>query len=332
MIYKISISNYKCIKHEVLPLKPLTIVTGLNSTGKSTFINSILLIEQCATGADIGLSSNYDVIRSKYLNEREVELQAFYSSGNSRLLKINPEGVERLYPDELPQFEKGIYYLSANRIGIEEQVRFDNQRHAIGVRGESVFNTFELEKSEPVIEKLRRYTPSFTLQHQVNYWLSEILGLNLVLSTQKNTQEKVDINFSNDKIQGISPKNLGAGVSYLVKVLITCLRAKENDILLLENPEIHLHPYAQAKLGEFLTFIASAGIQVIVETHCEHLINKVQYEIYKKHLPHDSAILLYKANIVDNFQTIQFKPDGNFAVHFPEGFFDATLKELMEME
>ena len=135
-----------------------------------------------------------------------------------------------------------------------------------------------------------------------------------------------------DDLSNLSPQQLGVGVSYLVKTLIMCLRAKEGDLLMIENPELHLHPAAQARLGEFFTYIANAGIQVLLETHCEHLINKLQYQIFKDRFEHGRAVVYYKGGITSPFETIRFTEGGKFKTPFPEGFFDATLEELLEIE
>lgn len=331
MINRIYIDNYKCIEREDLEIKPLTIITGLNSTGKSTLLQSILLAEQYDVN-NIDLSTKYDVIRCKYTNRNEVCIRTYWDDVQKEfIVKENDIRV----PDSTNNINYAtsdrLYYLSANRIGSEDVVKlFDT--HTIGSRGERIFSTFEQEKMSIVDENLRRYKESYTLQHQVDYWLSYILGINLRLRTDKISEENISIKYESDGLQNILPKNLGTGVSYLVKVLIICLRAKQGDVLLIENPEIHLHPSAQAKLGEFLSFIANAGIQVIVETHCEHLINRVQYAIYKKEIAFKSVLLLYKSGIIDKFKQISFNSDGKYAVAFPEGFFDATLNELMEME
>ena len=101
-----------------------------------------------------------------------------------------------------------------------------------------------------------------------------------------------------DGLGNISPFQLGAGVSYLTKMLIMCLRAKKNDVILIENPEIHLHPASQAKVGEFLAFIVRAGIRVIIETHCEHLIYiRSVMRFIKKRFLKDDVTILYKEGI-----------------------------------
>lgn len=101
---------------------------------------------------------------------------------------------------------------------------------------------------------------------------------------------------------------------------------------MIENPEIHLHPAAQSKLGEFFAFIASAGIQLIIETHCEHLLNRLRYEVYRDAITPDDLIIYYKGGITDPFQPIHVMKNGKYDVDFPTGFFDATLTELLEME
>ena len=330
MINRIYIDNYKCIELEDLEIKPLTIITGLNSTGKSSLLQSVLLAEQYDT--DNELSTKYEVIKCKYSNRNEVCIRTYWDSGNYKEFLVKENGIINSdCSNNINAASNRLYYLSANRIGSEDVVKLFNS-HSIGSKGERVFSTYEQEKMSIVDEKLRRYKESYTLQHQVDYWLSYILGIKLRLRTEKISEENLNIKYDSDGLQNILPKNLGAGVSYLVKVLIMCLRANQGDVLLIESPEIHLHPSAQAKLGEFLSFITNAGIQAIVETHCEHLINRVQYAIYKKEIAYDSVLLLYKPGIIDNFKQISFNLDGKFAVDFPEGFFDATLNELMEIE
>ena len=158
------------------------------------------------------------------------------------------------------------------------------------------------------------------------------MGLKLELKTEKRNEQTVEVKYNSDNIPGILPTQLGAGVSYLAKVLILCLRSNPGDVVMIENPEIHLHPAAQSRLGDFFAFIANAGIQLIIETHCDHLINKLQYLVFKKAFDAEQAIIYYKKGIIDPFERIQLNKEGRFQTEFPSGFFDATLAELLEME
>ena len=93
-----------------------------------------------------------------------------------------------------------------------------------------------------------------------------------------------------------------------------------------------MHPAAQSKLGEFFAFIASAGIQLILETHCEHLLNRLRYEVYHERIDPDQLVIYYKGGIIEPFQVIHIRENGKYDVAFPGGFFDATLTELLEIE
>lgn len=59
----------------------------------------------------------------------------------------------------------------------------------------------------------------------------------------------------------------------MVAVLVMCLSAPEKGVIIIENPEIYLHPSAQAKVCEFLYFIAARDRQIFVETHSDHIFN-----------------------------------------------------------
>lgn len=337
MISHLHIENYKCIDNADLNIKPLTIVTGLNSTGKSTLIQSILLPE-CYGSFDpsiLGLSTKYDMIRSRYLGGKKsviVRLE-LVDGKEGKSLVLDPDDNSKIEMGEkVPSLfdDKGLYYLSANRtIADTEKVTYG--KIMVVPDGRNLFSVFDMEKSNTVIEELRKYEESYTLQSQVNYWLTYITGQKLEVTTEKPLDDLVVIKYTSDGLNNISPSNLGTGVTHLAKVLIACLRAKQGNVILVENPEIHLHPSAQAKLGEFFAYVANAGIQIIIETHCEHLINRVQYAVYNHEIKHDDIIILYKGNVTDPFKEIPLQNNGHFNVPFPEGFFDATLSELIEM-
>ena len=145
---------------------------------------------------------------------------------------------------------------------------------SIGKNGEFIFGYFEQNKDVILNDKLLKFPQSgASLKVQVNEWLAYILDLPISLQTEKITSTNVKVSFSSDGFDNINPFNLGAGNSYLVKVLIVTLMCCQQGTVLIENPEIHLHPKAQARLGEFLAWVAQGGVQVIVETHSEQPVN-----------------------------------------------------------
>lgn len=335
MINHIDITNFKCLDSEQLDIRPLTIITGLNSTGKSSLIQSLLLPTKLFSknGQRLldNLDSSFTSIRNLYMNAKEVNVTVYMD--NKMVDCIIKQEETLLMSPESPvlELENDLYYLSANRIGAEFNSKISAD-FKIGIVGEYILGTFEKEKSYPIIGKLIKNQSSFTLSSQVNYWLSYVLGIPMELQTEKRTEQSVEVRYKSDGIPNITPFQLGSGVGYLTKILIMCLRAKENNVLIIENPEIHLHPAAQSRLGEFFVFIANAGIQLIIETHCEHLIFKVQHQVYKKNFDSDKVQILYKKSITERFSPISLRKDGKFLIDFPDGFFDVSIADLIERE
>jgi hypothetical protein len=127
--------------------------------------------------------------------------------------------------------------------------------------------------------------------------------------------------------------NVGTGVSQLLPVLVLCLSAPVGSTILIEQPELHLHPAVQSRLGEFFFASIFSGRQIIVETHSEHLINRLRLLAATGVLvpERDASILFLKR---DKFGSesipIEIMPDGSFS-RWPDQFFDEAEKVLAEM-
>jgi predicted ATPase len=334
MINNLEIKQFKCIGNENFTFKNLTILTGLNSAGKSSVIQSILLMSHYFGDTKFLLENMIDFTnnKNKYLNAKEFSININNVTLTKNIDEINKQGFLENFTNE-----QNIFYISANRLGPEELYLY-NSENKIGKHGEFIFGYYEQNKKNEIDENLIKSEISNILQHNIDYWLSYILDAKIELITERLTSNYVKVSYNFDKLNGISPFNLGAGTSYLAKVLIVCLLAKKDNILLIENPEIHLHPQAQAKLGEFFAFIASNGVQIILETHCEHLINKIRYEVYKDNINDDDVIIYYKETANLAFEQVKIDKNGHFIrknkennESFPTGFFDSTLSELLEI-
>lgn len=336
MIDSLHIRGLKSIDDQAFEIKPLTIITGLNSTGKSTLLQSVLLVARL--DSENGrmflpeVTTRFEILRNKYTKAGKISIDLAGKWGQCRF-SMKTDFSACNYPEKKsrPIIEDNFFYLSANRIGPENLASISDEK-ICGLNGEALFGTYEKEKSKALRESLIRDDNSYTLSTQVNYWLCHILGLPIELSTNQVNQMTADVRYKSDGIPDIMPSELGAGVSYLAKVLILCLRASEGDLVMIENPEIHLHPAAQSRLGEFLAFIAARGVQLIIETHCDNLINRVRYEIFAGRFSADDVVIYYKETITRPFIRIDIDRNGQYTPGFPSGFFDATLSELIEMD
>lgn len=234
MISRLYIKNFKAIGEETFELRPLTIFTGRNSTGKSSCLQAILAVLQHLSPAAGYLLQECELdfahIRNRNVNAKTVEVELTDSDGDSLGIVVK-DGLaevhgETPYPMEA---EKNVYYLNANRSAYDNLEKVSGQ-YKSGIKGEFLFGTFEEEKSNEVIPALRVVKDSNTLSSQVDYWLGYILGMELEMSSQKVTSQQVQVSYKSGLLDQLSPRQLGVGVSSLAKILIMCLRAKKGDV------------------------------------------------------------------------------------------------------
>lgn len=190
-------------------------------------------------------------------------------------------------------------YCSAERVGVKDVYEKPiNDESGVGINCEYAFSYLAEKGSKPVKKQfVYDETTKLTLDGQVNYWLQEILGYNVFAEAIEKT-ELVRVFFRNQNMRiSVRPKNIGTGVTYIAEVIISAFSCKAGDILIIENPEIHLHPSAQSKFVDFLTFIASCGVQIIVETHSDHIYNGIRKDIHQDLIDaEDVRIYFFKQN------------------------------------
>ena len=94
------------------------------------------------------------------------------------------------------------------------------------------------------------------------------------------------------------PENVGFGISYSLHVVVALLKAKPGDLLIIENPESHIHPRGQAELGKLIALVAQNDIQVIIETHSDHILNGIRVGIKEHNVLTDRTALFYFEKVV----------------------------------
>jgi len=267
------------------------------------------------------------------------DIKLEYLKNNSNKYEI--QWTEKFKLDDKLNYKNGnLVYISADRIGARDLYEQNqNPLDKIGIYGEYAISYFENNKREKIENYLIKNKNTPTLEDNLNFWLEEILNTHLETEPIKGT-DYIKASFAylvdkNRKPKFVKPKNIGTGTSFLIAILIACLSAKEGNIIIIENPEIHLHPKAQSKLGKFFAFIANGGVQLIIETHNDHIINRISYEEYSKKLKKDEVVIYYKGDAIEPFEKIEIQ-NGQFLDirgnnQFPEGFFDATLQEIFEI-
>jgi len=157
--------------------------------------------------------------------------------------------------------------------------------------------------------------------------------------------EKLQINRLTDRhfevvlSQGGLNENMadtGYGCSQVLPILVAGYNLDEGDILLVQEPEIHLHPKAQAELGTFFYELAKEGIQTIVETHSEHMLLRLQAHVADKEcdLKPEDVNIYYVYLDKDNkrkIKKLELGEDGFFKDEWPHGFFPERYNEAKKI-
>jgi predicted ATPase len=348
MISNLKIKNFKSFNDVDINLNNFTLLTGMNSAGKSTIIQAILLAVQNVTedgrfplnGRLVSLGQFSDV-RNFVKNAKEFNIEVSNDDNYVRFKFTEEDKVNCVISknsnaliDYLHQKNHRISYISSKRIGSQDlyDKNYDSYLN-YGVFGEYAIDYFENHKSNQVEDYLIK-EKSFgkTLEIQVNYWLNYIL--NCEISTEDITgTDQVRVKYKYSKNRYVRPKHIGSGLSYIISLLISVLSSKQDDLIIIENPEIHLHPSAQSKVTEFLTFAAEKGIKLIIETHSDHIFNGVRKSIFNDVISTEN-LSVYFCKLSEDFLTkpvkIEFNGTGDVENH-QKGLFDQFDEDLDEM-
>ena len=120
----------------------------------------------------------------------------------------------------------------------------------------------------------------------------------------------------------------------MANVIISALSCRKDSLFVIENPEIHLHPKAQSKLLDFFCFLAARGLQVIIETHSDHIFNGLRKNIKMGRISErDSNIYFFRQDENLNrytYSKISVSKDGVVRNH-EKGLFDQFDEDLDEL-
>ena len=236
------------------------------------------------------------------------------------------EGTE--FSDEI-----NVCYLTADRIGVEDTYPKSLEgKDRIGVRCEYAFFYLAVHQGEEIKEKgfIFDGTSKKTLGGQVDYWLERILGYRVTAEEIQGT-ELIRVAYKNRELgRDIRPKNVGTGVSYIAEIIIAALSCRKGDVLIIENPEIHLHPSGQCELMEFLIFLARKGLQVVMETHSDHVFNGLRRCVSNDRISNDKVRIYFFRQNEDKISIpVEIFLDENGHVkNQQDGLFDQIEKDL----
>jgi len=365
MLNELKLQNFKCFEDESFPLRALTMLTGLNSTGKSTVLQAMLLLRQShedrilesigltLDGPLVQLGTARDVLYEG-AKEESIGFALRWDDGThaafvfgydqaADVLTFLSNKIEGKFTDQ-SLFTDRFHYLEAERIGPRsafEMSELDVHRHRqLGTSGEYTAHFMALFGSELTVSTAMRHpnANSLSLRDQVEAWMSEISpGLRLHFNAHRSMDlVNLGISFTATGIVSTNeyrPANVGFGITYTLPIVVSLLASGKEDLVFLENPEAHLHPRAQSKMGELIARACSSGVQVIFETHSDHVLNGVRIAIKADVLKANDATVLFfdRDKAGDRLKTqvtaLLIDPNGRIA-NWPSGFFDEFEKSI----
>ena len=372
MISNISLYQFKNFADEAkVTLAQMNIIYGCNGKGKSTLLQSILLLSQTmrSDGKILNLRLNgefinlerFDDVINRFAADDDKQFKIEIPSDDDNIctayeadekpqlaklvdLKINGKNYLSQLGEEnssiqqnhdsafLPTSDvmglsnlKNLFYISADRKGPCNSVkRNDNiTNNTTGVHGE---NLIQLLYSR------------LDIQEKLTQEMSKIFkGASIKLPSKVDDDELKLFIDSSDNSDGFKPSNVGFGYSYVLPIIVQVLLAPPKSIIVIENPEAHLHPAAQSRLMTFLIEqMQQKSLQIFLETHSDHTINGVRLAVKQEILqPQDVNILFISRDEYDDrgIPLIEkIKVDKNGALsQYPDDFMDEWAKQASEL-
>jgi len=361
-IERVEIKNFKSFKKAEIKLNTFNLITGVNSSGKSSFIQSLLLAKQneekfysfrggkMANINDkyVRLGNKKDILFRDVLKEN-VEIKLFsksiyhnfiFNTENLRIEQIEllPEGDENNFNLFFDDFQ----YISTDRI--EPKISYnlsdeDIERNLIGFRGEYTAH-YLAKNGEKNIENDLRHKGSKTAQllENVSLWLGEISHKIEVKAKIYDGLQQVNLTYNytyGDRItKDYTPLNVGFGITYVLPIIVAILKAKKGDLVIIENPESHLHPAGQSKIAELCAIASANGVQIILETHSDHILNGIMIATKNKILKaNESKIYFFKkekGELETKIDELNINSEGKID-KWPKDFFDQYENDMMEL-
>ena len=242
------------------------------------------------------------------------------------------------FPLQLEELFKRVYYLGPLRDYPRRYYTYAGAQPAdMGRRGELVIDAIlaSRDRGEKISRGKGRGNVRYTLEEYVAHWLKE---LNLIDEFKVEPVTKGSKLFQVKlRIAPGSPEALitdvGFGVSQILPVITLCYYVPRGSILIIEQPEIHLHPKVQAGLADvFIDAISKRDIQIILESHSEHLLRRFQRRIAENEFD-DKLASLYFCKTSEGKSTLEkleLDTYGNIR-NWPEGFFGDEMSEIAAM-
>lgn len=330
MIRKIDVENFKSLRNVTLNLGALSILAGRNGSGKSSLVQALLCVNQLTRTApgivpsldlkSLRLGTVQDIVYQFATDEvRAVVLRASIKEDGQEVSEeyVLPVSRDNYGKEKLPLQDGGtcsislgnVRWLFSNRKPPETIHEYSSDAvdaHEIGKYGEYAVANLLRHGDEEVVRALCRIDQNtkqlhLDLRSQVTAWMQVFAEAASVRADAGPTSDTALLHYefgAGESKRSFSPENVGVGLSSVLPVLVMVLMAKPGDLLIVEDPESDLHPRAQSDLAQLFAQAATAGIQIVIETHSDHIVNGARIAVKKGFLSKDELRIAFcKRNV-----------------------------------
>lgn len=272
MLKEISLKGFKSFYEETLDLNGLTILTGLNSSGKSTVIQALRMLDRLKRKHKHLLPGygGWKELHNEGWN-KDIEIEAMDDADKAYKLEIKEDSHTGNVDESFPH----LIYISAHRNGPLVNIPVYVNDDEPDEFGNNVLKSIDDHRSDVVNPILKRDGwIGNTLELVLKEWMKIITP-----SVEFDFKMVPEADLSYALYNGHRAKNVGFGLSYALPVITALLLGTvvKNSVVIIENPEAHLHARAQTEMAELIARSVKAGAQIIVETHSDHLFDGLRY-------------------------------------------------------
>ena len=385
MISNIIIEGYKCLRNADIATGSLNILVGPNASGKSSFIQALLLLRQSAdingevkdlqlSGPLFEAGTVQDVMHPAADHKVRLKLKYKSSSVNFLFRNVRDEisspkrylenAQRKKIPLPLRNYGNGFAYLNAERVGPRLSYSLPpgetDISGLVGKHGEYTAAILARAKSNNIF--IKKWDSALALKFSyavalldskdikasllnsqgrldlvVNEMLGWILPGAVFDASEFDQSDTATIRFIRDPLttkSSVRATHVGFGLIYTLPIITACLSLNPGGLLIIENPEAHLHPYSQSRIGVFLALIASTGRQIFIETHSDHVVNGIRLAAKNNLLPAKDIYINYfnRPAGEDGSQITPIRTSAAGRLNpWPKGFFDQIENDLSQL-
>lgn len=254
------------------------------------------------------------------------------------------EWSEAIWPEDMLRSSlhmtvANVIYLSAARVAAAEAYPApDDVGQVVGDVGTdgAYAPWWYVQSADDVVEEARRHPKetASSFRRQLDAYLSDLFP-----GGQANAESITGTSLTRLQLRNSEtddwrrPANIGYGFTYSFPILVALLKAERGQIVVLDSPEAHLHPQAQSAMGGILARFAAAGVQILVETHSDHVLNGVRLAVRNDMVPPSQvAIHFFAGATEDTHGVLSPRIDEMGALDsWPSGFFDQAEGDLARL-